>query len=128
MAQPKPWTEARWHAFIVSTLRAGTRRYPPKYLTLNDAKTEKKINKKTGRLAQHFLCTRCHEEFPASNIQVDHLSPVVGPEGFTTWDNFITNLFCTKENLQVLCKPCHSEKTQYEKGVRNKYKKHSKNK
>ena len=48
------WTEARYRSFITSTLRAGSRKWPPKYETLNAAKTEKKTNEKTGRLAQHL--------------------------------------------------------------------------
>lgn len=113
------WTEARRHSFIVSVLRTGTRRWPPKYETLNEAKTEKRINPKTGRLAQHFKCAGCAQEFPAKEVAVDHTKAVVGPEGFTTWDNFVTNLFCDKENLQVLCTACHKVKTLQEKGERD---------
>jgi hypothetical protein len=115
----KGWTEARWHSFIVSILRSGTRRYPPKYECLNEAKTEKKINSKTGRLAQHFRCNWCKIDFPNSEVQVDHIEPVVDPkEGFTTWDKFISRLYCSKENLQVLCKECHDIKTKKEKEVK----------
>ena len=41
------WTEGRRRAFITNALRAATRKWPPKYETLNDAKTEKKINPRT---------------------------------------------------------------------------------
>lgn len=114
------WTDARKHAFIVSVLRSGTRRYPPKFQTLNEAKTEKKINSKTGRLAQHYRCAECGDEFPAKDVQVDHRRPVVGPEGFTTWDSFIENLFCEKENLQVLHTECHNTKSASERTTRKK--------
>lgn len=111
----KEWTVARHHAFIVSVLRAGTRRYPPKFLTLNEAKTEKKKNKATNRIAQHFLCALCETDFPATQVQVDHIKPVVDPaKGFTSWDSYIKRLFCKKENLQVLCKSCHKIKTKKE--------------
>lgn len=108
------WTKARRHSFIVSVLRSGTQRYPPKYLTLNEAKTEKKINQKSGRIAQHFECNACHNDFPAKDVQIDHILPVVGRDGFTTWDSFINQLYCSKENLQVLCTECHSIKTKQE--------------
>ncbi len=111
----KEWTKARKHAFIVSVLRSGTRRYPPKFETLNEAKTEKKKNSKTGRLAQHFRCAQCSLDFPATAVQVDHIKPVVDPrKGFTTWDTYIKRLFCDKGNFQVLCKPCHKIKTKEE--------------
>ena len=116
----KEWTLARKHSFIVAVLRSGTRRYPPKYETLNDAKTEKKINVNTGRLAQHYLCNECRDDFPAKNVQVDHINPVVSSQGFTTWDSFIANLYCEKNNLQVLCLECHAIKTQQEKTQRKK--------
>lgn len=119
MASTKEWTEGRIRAFIVSVLRSGTRRWPPKYETLNEAKTEKKINSKTGRMAQHYLCTKCKKEFTSKDVQVDHVEPVVDPkQGFTSWDNYIERLFCPKENLQVLCKTCHSKKSEKEKKVR----------
>lgn len=124
----KEWTDARKHSFIVSVLRAGTRRWPAKYNVLNAAKTEKKINKKTGRLAQHYLCAECKKDFPASIVSVDHINAVVGPEGFTSWDSFIDNLFCEENNLQVLCKTDHDKKSLLERGERNKRKASSKNK
>lgn len=112
------WTPARKHSFIVSVLRAGTRRWPPKYECLNEAKTKKKINKLTGRLAQHFKCAKCKKEFPASQVSVDHIRPVVGPEGFQSWDEYIENMFCEREGLQVLCVTDHKKKTLKEKGER----------
>ena len=106
------WSEARKKAFIISVLRSGTRRWPPKYNVLNDAKTSKKTNKKTNRLAQHYRCNVCKLEFPKTEIEVDHIKPVVNPiKGFETWDVFINNLFCDESNLQAICKGCHKEKT-----------------
>lgn len=101
-------------------LRQGTRRYPPKFETLNEAKTEKRINPKSKRLAQFYLCATCCGEFPAKEVAVDHIQSVVGPEGFTTWDEFVNRLFCDKDNLQCLCHSCHKIKTDEEKGERNK--------
>ena len=117
------WTPARRKAFIVSVLRSGTRKYPPKYLTLSSAKTDKKVNTKTNRIAQHFLCAECRNDFPAKEVQVDHINPVVGVNGFTTWDSYIENLFCDEENLQVLCLECHGRKTKLERETSRVYKK-----
>ena len=112
------WTEGRKRSFIVSVLRSGTRRWPPKFLTLNEAKTEKKINVKTGRLAQHYLCAGCDNDFPAKDINVDHIIPVVGPEGFVNWDTYIERMYCDKENFQILCTNCHTEKSMGERQSR----------
>ena len=109
------WTEARWRSFVISALRAATRRYPPKYKTLNKAFVEKRTNKKTGKLASHYKCAGCNGEFVAKDVQVDHIVPVVGSEGFTTWDNYIERMFCDVDNLQVLCTTCHTSKTKEER-------------
>jgi 5-methylcytosine-specific restriction endonuclease McrA len=117
------WTEGRFNSFVTSTLRAGARRWAPKYETLNDAKTEKKVNTKTGRVAQHFQCNGCGKEFTAKDMEVDHIKPVVDPvKGFTSWDDFIDKLFCEKKNLQALCKSCHKTKTIKEKKIRSENK------
>lgn len=110
------WTEARLKAFIIAVLRQGTRRYPPKYETLNAAKTEKKINPKTKRLAQHYACAKCKKDWPQKEVQTDHILPVVDPgQGFIDWNTYIARLFCDKDNLQVLCKSCHEKKSAKEK-------------
>lgn len=96
-------------------LRAGSRRWPPKYETLKEAYRETKINVKSGRLAKHYECNICKQLFPSKDVQVDHKKPIVSPsKGFTSWDDFINALFCPKKNLQVLCKPCHDIKTKKE--------------
>ncbi len=111
------WTLGRFNSFVTSILRSGSRRWGPKYSTLNAAKTEKKINPASGRLAQHFLCASCLQEHTAKNVQVDHIQPI----GFDkTWDEFINGLFCEADNLQVLCTTCHKIKTQSEKKLKNK--------
>lgn len=110
------WTEAKFNSFIKSSLRAASRRWEPKYSCLNDAFVDKKVNEKTGRIAKHFRCNECLELFPSADVQVDHIFPVIDPSvGFTTWDSVINNMFCEKENLQVLCKFCHDTKTASEK-------------
>ena len=120
LTQKKGWTEARLKAFIISGLRAASRRYPPKFEALNEAKTTKKINQKTGRIAQHYMCKACKDEFPAKDVAVDHKKPVVDPAvGFVDWNTFVSRLFCEKKNLQVLCTACHKAKTMKEKQKAN---------
>lgn len=109
------WTEGRYRSFITSTLRGGMRRWPPKWKALKDAALGRKVNKKTGKLAMHYKCAACAEEFTSTNIEVDHIESVVASTGFVSWDVYIDRLFCEKSNLQVLCKPCHKIKTKEEK-------------
>lgn len=106
------WTEARFESFVRSTLRSGSRRWPPKWEVLKEAFSKEGINPKTKRKAKLYLCAACGEENSSKDVQVDHIE-AIGP--CDTWDEFIERLFCEKDNLQVLCKPCHKEKTKKEK-------------
>ena len=105
------WTESRYHSFIKSGLRSASQRWPVRYAVLNAACVGQKINSNTGRIAKHYTCSHCGFDFPAKDVQVDHINPIVSTGGFTTWDDLIENLFCEKEFLQVLCKPCHKIKS-----------------
>lgn len=110
------WTQARFNSFVKSTLRAASRRWPPKYQCLNDAFVIVQTNVKSGRAAKHYRCNCCKQLFVGADVEVDHIKPLIDPStGFTTWDEVIDNLFCEKDNLQVLCKPCHVTKTSAEK-------------
>jgi len=112
------WTLARFNSFVKSALRSASQRWPPKYKCLNEAKVGKKINWKTGRLAEHYKCNSCKKEFPAKEVQVDHVIPIVPVTGFTSWDEVVDNMFCEAENLQVLCTECHGVKSLRERQER----------
>lgn len=116
------WTAARFRSFVVSALRTATRRWPPKFKALKAAYVGRKTNKKTNKLAMHYSCAHCTRHFVAVDVQVDHIFPVVSPQtGFVDWETYIHRMFCEKENLQVLCKPCHSIKTSLEKEERKEH-------
>jgi len=108
----KRWTEARFTSFIRSALRGAFRRWGPKSDVLKDAFTRVKKNKASGRQAKHYRCRKCGKEFPQKQVQVDHTTPIGSVDN---WDSFIERLFCEADNLQVLCKPCHSKKTKKER-------------
>ena len=115
------WTEARFRAFVISALRAHMKRFPPKWKALKAAMVGKKVNKRSGRLAEHYLCASCGGFFVARDVQVDHIDPVVSQEeGFQDWWTYMNRLYCEAENLQVLCKPCHKDKTNAERKERMK--------
>lgn len=112
------WTQSRFQSFIKSALRSASVKWPPRYTVLNEAFTGTKTNKATGRKAKHFRCNRCKGEFVQKDVQVNHIIPVVPLSGFTTWDEVVDRLFCEKEGLEVLCKPCHKEVTKEENDSR----------
>lgn len=108
-------TNSRLKSWLISGLRRMTMRYPPRNEALRTAKTEKKINEKTGRMAQHYRCAECLQEFPAKEVQVNHIDPVIGDSGFIDWDTYIERMFCPVENLNVLCRTCHDVKSAQER-------------
>jgi len=115
------WTPGRIKSFLTSVMRAGYRKWPPRYEALAKAKCGRKTNKATGRMAEHYTCKGCKKEFPAKDVQVDHIDPVVCPKaGFVDWNTFVDRLFCGVENLQILCTTCHDKKTAKERGERKK--------
>lgn len=116
------WTQARFNSFIKSGLRGMSRRWPPKFECLADACVGTKINKASGRLAKHYECNECHQHFPAKDVAVDHIDPVVATTGFVSWDDVIDRMFVEKEGLQVLCKECHKVKCDEEKQQRKQAK------
>jgi hypothetical protein len=115
------WTEARWVSFVKGVLRAGSNKWPPKWDILRQARTKRGFYECAGY-------ERSRHEVPASvvvkskrtrNVFVDHIAPVVGGTGFTSWDDFIEGLYCEVDNLQVLCKSCHDAKSKTERAQRN---------
>lgn len=99
-----------------------SRRWPPKFECLADACVGTKINKASGRMAKHYECAECHQHFPAKDVAVDHIDPVVATTGFVSWDDVIERMFVEKEGLQVLCKECHKVKCDEEKQQRKQAK------
>lgn len=114
------WTEARYRQFINTALRRASMRWNPITSKRKKARVER------GK----YLCASCNQVVPNSvkddkgkrinNVYVDHIIPVVDPkEGFVNWDTLISRLFCEEDNLQVLCRSCHLQKTSEEKEERN---------
>jgi len=67
-------------------------------------------------------CEVCQEWVSSSKIAVDHIDPVVPPEGFPVefdmWDRitlFLKRLWCDISNLQRICSECHDKKTYKER-------------
>jgi hypothetical protein len=110
------WTASKFNSFIKSALRSASSRWPPKYTAIQNAYVGTKVNVRTQRTAKHYRCNICEGHFPASEIQVDHIDPVIDPSvGFVDWDTVIERMFCEVEGFQVVCKPCHKIKTDAEK-------------
>lgn len=107
------WSRARYTSFIKSALRGA--RWPEKYRAIGLAFVEHGINPATGRKCKLHRCSACENLFPQNGVHADHIIPVIGSEGFVSWDEFIERLFCPAEGFRVLCKRCHGEITTKER-------------
>lgn len=113
------WTEARFRSFIISALRAASRRWPVKWKVMKGALAGTMVNPQTGKKVQQYRCAMCRNLFPAGNMVVDHIEPVVDTmQGFVDWNTYIERMFCEADGLQPLCKGCHDVKTKREKQER----------
>ena len=108
------WSESRFNSFVKGALRSASQRWPPKYTVLNAACVGQKINPNSGRLAKHYTCKNCGFDYPAKEVEVNHIIPVIPITGFDSWDMVIERMFCERHHLEVLCKPCHKGLTKQE--------------
>jgi hypothetical protein len=96
---------------------------------LEESRQEFPRYKKDGTLAKkpwvRRQCEVCLQWVGSTKIAVDHIDPVVPPEGFPAnydmWDRiytFLKRLWCDKSNLQRICDDCHDKKTYAERIAR----------
>lgn len=63
------------------------------------------------RTKWEYKCSECKKWFKTKDVQVDHIKPAGSLKDYSDLPQFVENLFCEKDNLQVMCKPCHAVKT-----------------
>ena len=126
--------EAWFKRRIIAALRKLTFSWPPR----NEVKKEAKVAPST------YVCNGCGvcvydgkakdsqskvealevnlgKKVIAGKVYVDHIDPILSiDKGFTNWDDYINSMFCSADNLQVLCHICNKEKTQDENKKRRK--------
>ena len=136
MAKKKKKPKYNKNSQIRSAIRRTFSRSPLVQEVKKSVRSEHVQLKKDGspakRKAVRYKCAECGRLFMGTEVAVDHIDPVIPlDETFQTWDNFIERLFCSADNLQVLCsyrlkdinkhggeKSCHHKKTQEERRLR----------
>lgn len=99
--------------WMKNTLRRAFFRYWERTKAIQAARVDRGI----------YKCASCLQVSKIKGMHIDHIVPVVDPTiGFVNWDMYINRLFCKADNLQLLCKPCHTIKTDKEREERKKYK------
>lgn len=76
---------------------------------------------KGPRGGKQYTCAACGSVQGLGKINVDHRDPVI-PVGKhyseLSWHQFLSRLWCSEDNLQVLCVTCHKAKSKEEARVR----------
>lgn len=135
MAKKKKKPKYNQSSAIISALKRTFSRSPVVTEVKNLVRTEHDQFKKDGTLAKkkavRFKCAECKKIHMGKDIQVDHLEVVVPlniPAKYICMDTLINRLFVTAAELQVLCKPCHKEKSKKENAIRREWKAKTKEK
>lgn len=136
MAKKKKKPKYNKNSQIRSAIRRTFSRSPLVQDVLRSVRSEHDQFKKDGTLAKRravrYECAECGKLFMRTQVAVDHIDPVIPlDKEFTSWDDFVARLFCTADNLQVLCSykikdkhkhndelSCHHRKTQEERKLR----------
>lgn len=96
--------------YLRSVLRRAWMRSPERGIALQNAYVCKLKNEQ-GREVKMYRCANCLGLFPAKEVDVDHIENLGSIKSFHDVGVFCERLFVTSDKLQVLCKPCHKEKT-----------------
>lgn len=105
--------------FLIYRIRRMTLHWIGRTLALDKARVERGL----------YRCYICNEaKFGRKDIEVDHIVPIVGMNGFTNWDDYIKKAFIPPSQFGIACKGCHSAKTEVESQVRKMNRKERKKK
>lgn len=102
-------TEAQFWSFIRSKLRNASRWWKPITQVRNDARRPYKGS--IPRVKWEYQCSVCKKWWLAKDVEVDHISPLGSLKCSNDLPLFVERLFCETDNLQLLCKGCHNNKT-----------------
>ena len=119
----KDKTLVQW---LVPMLRNISRMWPMKGVAQANARIRVESGEfyKNGNpiMVTKYKCAHCGNLFEKHEVDVDHITAIVDLDGFTDWDDYINRLFCPPDQLQILCKKDHTEKTRKENEQRRKLK------
>ena len=97
------------HTYVTKRLRAAFKQSDIAKLVISKNTIVCGQGTDTGR---YVVCNLCGSKSPAKshNYQVDHIDPVVDHQ-FIDYHLYVTRLFCSIDNLQLVCLACHRNKS-----------------
>ena len=87
-------------------------KWPPRSEALKKASRPSQLPDKRTKWERQ--CNHCKQWFKTSQIQLDHIVPK-GRYAKDTFFGWLERLLCQTSGFQVLCIPCHLNKTNKEK-------------
>jgi hypothetical protein len=113
----KTMTESMYWGTIRSALRKCFQYWKPMQQALENA--SRPSQSKNKLLKKEYLCKECTSWFPRKEVHIDHIEECGSLRSFDDIQGFIERLTIEDVNgYQVLCKPCHtikSNETRYAK-------------
>jgi hypothetical protein len=119
-------TDAQLKSKIISSLRKLSLSWKPISEKRKGTRTGGKMEGPSGRLVLEHVCECCGSPQHAKAIRVDHIEPVVPPDGWgettqwlgVNWNEYLSRLFVEEDGLQAICFDCHAGKTTKENSDR----------
>jgi hypothetical protein len=106
-------TTAEFFTRILGFARKGTKYWPPAMACKLAAR--RKYVGTSKQQKWEFLCNRCKQWFPDSKMDIDHIAPLGGINGWDKIVDWYKRAYPEIEGYQMLCKPCHVIKTNSDK-------------
>lgn len=112
---PQIWkTEALYWAWMRSLLRKGWSKSPVKLEFIKQSR--KRIVNARGKDVWGGECALCHKDFPAKEMNVDHIEDAGRLASIDDISPFVQRLLmCPISNMQYVCIPCHKIKSHSDK-------------
>lgn len=103
------WTEAKYFGNIRQCFRRLSMQWAVKNDILKESRQSYTGDNK--RRKWEYKCVMCKYYFIREDVQVDHIIQAGSLKSYEDLPGFVERLLCEVDNLQVLCRPCHQEKT-----------------
>ena len=127
MSQSKPWQETNFwknESQYLTWLRGQFRKIWMDFIPKNEFISENCQPVDDEKRALYGLhprtktagkCVFCQHIFGKSKLQVDHKIPAGSMLTYGEAPAYLLRLLCSKDNMQLTCKPCHDIKTYADK-------------
>jgi glutaredoxin len=117
--QQQPWqlfpdiwkTEGAFWAYVRGGIRNGLWKRMPAKLEWKKTQMVVPPEDYKGRAKSLGTCHYCHQAFPASHLEVDHVRQAGSCNSWETMSQFVYNLLDCNGNWVLACKPCHKIKS-----------------